>query len=771
MARRPRWQRLWGRGRPDNVDPELVELFRSAPEPGDRARLLEAASEIRARLAAAPPPAADPGYRAHLRASLMAEARQHRLRSQQHPSRRFGIFFGAGLGAAGLAMVALVIFSIAAPERAGAVTVRASVGGNPRVPVTQAIQLSFNQPMVESRVEQGLVITPAVSYRTRWPDPKTLVIDPEHDLVPNVSYVVSIARQAARAQDGATALSNVVIPFGTEPLTATAQGYPPSLVAVNPVVSAVGALGLQYSENGELLLTASGSVVANGNTQAVGPSPSVPLPGPSAGAVYSISGQPAVLATDATNAVPSPDSQQIAYWTVTNSGTATLEVAPLGGQGQVSTLATVSGTSPDVVWINDSSLVYSSSGQLYQVNLDGQSNPVDPFVKLGPGQTFALAPQAQALFSRPAGVPTVWNLKTGSSVTVPGLEGSPQWSPTGSQLAYIGNSDGTDAIYLAGPYGSQPRALLVTSQGVTLSDLRYSPGGQYLTYLAATPGVGVQAGAVDIATGSSALLSTTTGLSDLVWSPFGSSLAALEAQPSEGSMVVTLQLSVPPELSSSRSQASSALAVASDLAGLQVADTPSDSAAIGDLLAAGSSIPPATLQPGPFDRFYAVSSVPLSAAASTYQVEIELVRDATAKDPAAAQDEQVTVDVSGPEPLISGVFLGSLTPLPVGPLVIGATATGAPGGSVSFALQFNSDLDPITVGAQSISLQDSGQTVANLQIAYQAANRMVTVVTGPLPPGPLSLTVQAPLANVDHVQIAVPYTLSLPTVPAPVPGS
>jgi hypothetical protein len=230
---------------------------------------------------------------------------------------------------------------------------------------------------------------------------------------------------------------------------------------------------------------------------------------------------------------------------------------------------------------------------------------VDDFVKLGPEGTFALAPQAQALFSRPAGIPTVWDLSAGSSVTVPGLVGTPQWSPTGSQLAYLGNGNGSDAIYLAGPYGNQPRALLVTSQGVTLSDLSYSPGGQYLTYLAATPGVGVQAGAVDIATGSSALLSTTTGVSDLVWSPFGSSLAAIETQPSGGSMVVTLQLSVPPVLSSSRTQATAALAAASDLAGLQVAGTPSGSTAIRDLLAAGSSIPPATLQPGPFDRFYA----------------------------------------------------------------------------------------------------------------------------------------------------------------------
>lgn len=771
MARGPRWRRIWSRGTPDRVDPELVEIFRSAPDRREQTLLLEAAEEIRALLAAATPPTAAPAYRAHLRNSLMAEARHHRMRSQQRPTRRFGILFGAGLGATGLAMVALVIFSIAVPGPAQAVTVSAAVRGNPRVPVTQAIQLRFNQPMVESRVEHGLAITPAVSYRARWSDPTTLVIDPKHDLVPNVSYVVSIARQAARAQDGATPLSKVVIPFGTEPLTATAQGYPPSLVAVNSVASAVGALGLQYSNNGELLLTASGSVVASGSNQPVSASPSVPFPGPDAGTVYSISGQPAELATDATDAVPSPDSQQIAYWTVASGGTATLEVAPMSGQGHISALATISGTSPDAAWVNDSSLVYASSGQLYQVNLDGQSGPVDDFVKLGPEGTFALEPQGQALFSRPAGIPTIWDLSAGSSVTVPGLVGTPQWSPTGSQLAYIGNGNGSDAIYLAGPYGNQPRALLVTSQGVTLSDLSYSPGGQYLTYLAATPGVGVQAGAVDIATGSSALLSTTTGVSDLVWSPFGSSLAAIEAQPSGGSMVVTLQLSVPPVLSSSRTQATAALAAASDLAGLQVAGTPSGSTAIRDLLAAGSSIPPATLQPGLFDRFYAVSSVPLSAAANTYQVAIELVRDATSTSPAVAQDEQVTVDVAGPEPLISGVLLGSLTPLPVGPLVIGTTATAAPGGIVSFTIEFNSDLDPITVGSQSISLEDSGQPVTNLQIAYQAANRMVTVVTGPLAPGPISLTVQAPLSDVNHVQIAVPYTLSLPSVPAPAQGS
>ncbi len=764
MASGPIWGRRKSDGVPPGPDPELVQIFEASNKGGD-SHLLETAHEIQRRVRQAAPPPADPGYRDHLRASLMAEAHQ-RQRTRAPVKGRFGYVFGAGLGLAGLAMVALVLLSVLVPGHAQAVTVRASVQGNPRVPVTQAIQLSFNQPMQETQVAKGLSITPAVAFRTRWPDPTTMVIAPQHELAPNMSYLVTIARQDARSLDGATPLSNVVIPFGTEPLNATASGYPPSLVAITQLATVQGAQGLSYSPNGELLLTASGPVVATGSV-----GPVAPQSGSAGGTVYDLSASPRVLASGATAATSSPDSQQLAYWSIATSGTATLYVTSLAGGGQPSAIATSSAAHPEAAWLNDSTLLYADQGQLQEVNLDGQTSPVFSWVKLGPGQSFTLAPSLHALFATPDGVPTLYDLSRGSSTTIPGLVGNTQWSPSGSQMAYLSSAGGVDSIYLAGTYGTQPRQLLVAPAGVSLANLRYSADGQYLAYLATRAGVGTQAGAVDIATGSSALLSTQAGLSDLIWSPFGSSIAALEQLGSGQQGVVSMQLSNPPLASSPGSLAGQALNLASTLAQLQITDSPSAAAQISQLLAPGTNIPGTTLLPGSFDRFYAISSTPVSAGSSTYQVAIELVNDATATNPASALDEEVTVKLGGASPQISGISLGSLTALPVGPLVVSVNAQASQSQGTTFTLQFNSDLNPLSVSSQSISLLDAGQPVTGLQISYQAATRTVVVVTGPLPPGPLTLTVQAPLADINHTQMAVPYTLSLPTAPPQTAGS
>ncbi len=771
MADAPRFGHGPGpRPQPDD-DPDLRALFGEGESRSDPT-LLAAARRIRSLAASHPAADPDPAYRAHLRASLMEEAR-FRQRSRPRHRRRFGLVFGAGLGIAGLAMVAVVLFSVVAvPGGAASVTVRASVQGNPRVPVTEAIQLSFNQPMVESSVVNGLTITPAVSYHAKWPDATTLVIAPQHDLVPNVSYVVSIARHAARAKNGAVPLSKVVIPFGTEPVAATAQGYPPSLVAINQMALADGATGLAYTPSGELLLTASGSVIAYGSTAPVPPpaSPSTPSTA-GVGSVYSLADLLAPLATSAYGAVASPDSQQLAYWTLPPGGAATLHVTPLGGQGPGLSLASTSSTTPEVAWLNDSSLLYSSSGQLLQVNLDGQTTAVYPFVKLGQSGQFTVASQAQALFGSPDGVPTIYDLSTGSSTTVPGLQGVPVWNAAGGQLAYIAMDGGNQALFIAGPYGGQPRELLVAPQGVTLGDLVYSAGSDYLAYTADTPGVGSQIGAVDIATGSSALISTRVGMSHLAWSPFGSELAALQALPGGASEVVSLQLSNPAPTAANGTAETSALDVASSLAQLQITDSSTALTQIQSLLAPGAAIPSADLLPGNFDRFYAVSSTPVEPSSASYQVAIELVRDANTVLPAASLQELVMVNAGGPSPLITAISQGSLTTLPTGPLVVSASANAAPGGGASFTIQFNSDLNAVTVGPQSISVVDSGQSVPNLQIAYQAATREVTVITGPLPPGPLVLTVAAPLSDVNHVQITVPYQLSLPSAPPATAGS
>jgi len=776
LAELPGWPHRRHRP-PAGVDAELWELLELDPS-GREQHLLGTAQEIRAALRAEPRPRPDPAYQAHLRASLMAEARLH-SRARTRPRRRFGVALGTGLGVAGLAMLSLVLVSVVGlPGGASSVTVQASVRGNPRVPVTQAIQLSFNQPMVETSVVRGLKIAPAVSFQAKWPDPKTLVIAPRHDLVANVSYVVSIARYAAKAQNGATPLSNIVIPFGTVPTSSTALGYPPSLVAVSQVATAAGAQALTYAPDGELLLLASGQMIAQGSQLPTLPGSTATAPptgtpsaagaltaAPSSGVIYALTSPQAALAGDALGPVASPDSQDLAYWAPAPTGSATLEVIPIGGQGQALSLASSSYPSPEAAWINDSELLYSSEGHLFEVNLDGQTVAVFPFVKLGANGYFSIAPNGQALFAAPGGVPMIYSLNNGTSQLLPGLQGTPSWSPGGDLLAYVGEQQGRQVIEVSGAPGAPSRQLLVAPSGVGLSQVSYSPDGAYLAYVADTPGTGSQVGVVDIATGTSALLSTRTGMSQPVWSPFGSELSALESSSSGASDILTLQLSNPPQTSSAGGLAAAAIATASQLAQLQVSAGPTAPAAIAGLLAPGVAIPAGQLLPGSFDRFYAVSSTPASAGSDTYLVDLELVQDATATSPAAYLQEQVTVNMGGARPLITGLGQGQLTALPAGPLVLTATASTSAPGATTFVLQFNSDLDPVTIGPQSITLTDAGQAVGNLQISYQAPTRQLTVTAIQLPPGPLVLTVSAPLADVDHDPISVPYQLTLPALP------
>lgn len=82
-----------------------------------------------------------------------------------------------------------------------------------------------------------------------------------------------------------------------------------------------GATGLAYTPSGELLLTATGSVIAYGSTAPVPPqaSPSTASTA-GVGSVYSLADLLAPLATGAYGAVASPDSQQLAYWTLPQEG-------------------------------------------------------------------------------------------------------------------------------------------------------------------------------------------------------------------------------------------------------------------------------------------------------------------------------------------------------------------------------------------------------------------------------------------------------------------
>ena len=751
--------RFWRRRGQDPAADELAQIFPPSQDPGGG--LLGTARELRQLLSSAPIEEAEPAYRAHLRASLLAE---HRARREAVAPRRarVGSLFGMGLGLAGLAMLGVVLVSVLVlPSSPRLVVVQASVQNNPRVPVNQAIDLSFNQPMVEASVNEGLRIEPALTVDTTWSSSTRLSIRPRHDLVPNVAYEVTISKQAARAQDGATPLSNIVIPFGTAPLSASPQGYPPSLVAVSQVATAQGATALQYAPDGELLVLAQSATVAGG------PSPAA-VPGTAA--VYSLGSPAALLAPDARAPQPSPDSQSLAYWVPGSPTNSELEVAPLGGGGQPQVVATSGAPDPQAAWVNDSTLLYTGGSGLLEANLDGQVTSPYPFVRLGPSGLFEVAPGLGALYAEPRGIPTVYDLHTGAAAPLAGIQGLPVFSPDGAQIAYVAVQGGRDSIVVAASTGADPRAVVVAPAGVSLSQLAFSPGGQYIAYVATTPGVGAQLGALALATGASHLISSLSGISLPAWSPEGTAISVVQTT-GGGSEVLTIQLSAPPQPSgASADAAGQALVTASALAQLQVSGGQNALTAIQGLLAPGTTIPAATLLPGQFDRFYAISSTATAAGSNVYQVQLELLRDPVAGAPAQYLDETASVSVVGATGQLTALSLGQPTTLPPGPMVISASTSSPGAGAVTFVLQFDADLDPATVSAQSVQLTQAGTPVSGLQVSYQPNSRQVLVTATGLRSGPLVLTVGAPLADVDHTLISPPFELSLPALPPSAPA-
>jgi|GEM_PF-3024161 len=761
---------------PPGIDPELWSIFQGRegrPDP----ELLQMADQLRTALQSQAQPGADPAYQSRLRASLIREAQE--ARSRRARSRRWVWPLGATLAGAAVAVAAVVTLSTGTlPLRAGQVKVKAAVAGHHEIPVTKAIQLSFNQPMNEAAVVEGLRISPAISYRTSWPNPKTLVISPAQGLAPDVSYVVTIAATAAKAQDGSKASAEIVIPFGTTSTPSTPIGQTPSVVSVSTPAVGQDITSLSYTPDGALMVLSSGALEANSSTSQPAVTPSAEAPEPTAsvsasplhvgGTVYLLSPSLRVIAVNAIGAVSSPDGETIAYWSPQGDGSLALEVVAANGRGSPQTLASSTDSDPGLGWLDNGDLLFAAAGQLREVSLDGQVSTVDPSIQLDPSGFFSLSPSAQLLFARPGGVATVYTLPGETASTLASIVGEPSWSTTESELAYVANVDGRQTIESSSDSGALSDPLLTAAADVQLGNLSFDPTGTYLAYTSAMPGLSPQLGAIDVQSRVTATLGTLSSVSDPVWAPAGGQLSELAGVTGTDSQDVdTLLLSgtpLPPVGAGSAEE--SALSTATSLGQLQLAQGPAALASIATLLAPGTTYSPSLLLPGKFDHAYAVSTTPTAAGASTYTVQLRLVRDATSSVGAAFLPETVTVQTAGASPLITDIVPGTLTPVPTGPLVVSASATTTKSGATVFAIQFNSDLNPQTADTQSITISVDGKAISPLQFAYSPLTRTEMVTAQSLPSGPVTVTVSAPLADVNNTQMQNAYQVTLQPLPA-----
>ncbi len=777
---------------PARDEAELRAIAHAGGE-SDGSGFLESAASIRHLVRQHPPAAADPNFQGRLRGELVRGAR---LQAEPRPKRRrwgltLPLSFGAGVAA--LAALSLVLAQVMTrPPQAptAAVQAKASVSGQQQVATTKAITVSFNQPMVEQAVVAGLNIEPAVAYRTSWPNSKTLVISPVDGLAPNVGYVVTIAKPAAKAQSGAQAPANVVIPFGTGDAPTTPEGQVPQLVSTSPVAISTGQTALTYLPNGALLVQSSGVQLLPppGQIAAASPSPSptpTESPSPSAppspagggsgapsavGNLYTLDPAVTQLAQGASGALPSPDGQQVAYWAPGASGTLDLEVVGVGG-GSAEQLATTAYRDPSLAWLDDGDLLYPDAGELLQVNLAGQFGGLYRQIPVGPSGAFSLSPDGTRVLAWPQGVPTLYQLSQGGSMAAPsGTTPGAAWSPTSTALAFVDQQAGVDSLELDQLPSGHVTTLLGAPPGVQLGSLSFDPSGSYLSYVATAAAGGGQLGVVDVQSGAQRQLGNLGQVSDPVWSPAGGQVSLLVTDPSSGvQTVTTLLLSGTPQVVNPPQQpAASARNLATELAQIQVAGGPLALTQITALLAPGSDLAPTTLFPGKFQRFYTVSSTATSPGAATYAVQVRLVRVADDGQGVGFLPETVTVDTAGASPVVSGVALGTWTAVSRGPQVLSVGSHTLADGTTVISIEFDSDLDPATVGPQSITLSAGGQPVSRLRLAYSGLTRTVTGTLGQLPAGALTLTVSQPLADIDGTPIQSPFQVLLqPGPPAP----
>jgi hypothetical protein len=438
------------------------------------------------------------------------------------------------------------------------------------------------------------------------------------------------------------------------------------------------------------------------------------------------------------------------------------------GKGTTQTLASSTDSAPGLGWLDQGDLLFAAAGQLREVSLEGQISVVDPSIQLDPSGFFNLSPTAQSLFARPGGVGTVYSLPSGTASTLPNIVGEPSWSPAGSALAYVANVGGRQTIESSSDSGVQSVPLLTPADGVQLGNLSFDPTGTYLAYTSALLGQGSQLEAINVQTKVVATLGNLSSVSDEVWAPAGGQLSELAGVAGTGSQDLdTLLLSgtpLPPV--GDETAAESALSTATTLGQLQLTQGPAALAGIATLLAPGTTLVPSILLPGKFDHAYAVSTTPTTAGASTYTVQLRLVRDATGSVGGAFLPETVTVQTAGVSPLITAIVPGTLTPVPTGPQVVRASAATTKSGATIFAIQFNSDLNPQTAGPQSITLSIAGKPITGLQFDYSPLTRTETVTAQSLPSGAVTLSVYPPLADVNNTQMQRPYQVILRPFPA-----
>ncbi|MFN2568303.1 MAG: Ig-like domain-containing protein [Candidatus Dormibacteria bacterium] len=769
------------------LDPELEELFLDQPA------LADMASHLRA---SRPTARVDNGFRAQLRAQLMAEAEQRRRRrgrlrlwTRPHPL----AWAGGGIAAAMAAAVALTLITSRPHDQSTFVTVSSAVNGQPAVSA-DVITVSFSRPMDARAVVAGLHIQPATAVLTSWRG-NQLLIAPLHHLAPNTPYTVTVDERSARSASGETVRGGVRITFGTAPTPAATPGPVPGLPAPLLDIRNLGPV----ADAGRVLFGPDGSLLA---TRGIAPTPDVPVPAtpsptpsPSPDASPSPTASPSPAGTpgpppSSPEATPTPPAapptgspaalrplapalvdlgagggvkrlgDPASAAAVSTDGRHLASVVPRGvgadivvgrpdQAGATSVVARADNTGSDVAWSSPERIVYVSAGQIRSVDLRGAEETVAP---VAPGRPVKLSPNGAFAFEGASpGAPsgTLVALATRGSRDLPGSHSVAAFSPDGRTVAWsYGEGVAVSPTDRDEPVGVD----LPSAYRGPVTDLAVSNDQSKVAFV--TGGSTPQSRSVVVLQVASGRTLAVGGRAAApVFSAPGDRLGLVVADARGGLTAATAPISAAP--AAAVAPVTVPPAAESVLNRFLAAQVSGDAAAITRLSGGDQAIGRRT--PRGLSRSNVVDAA--IRGDGTEVAHVQLIVDPSAVRPASSAEETITLAPGGDQGYsVRSATVGPLRDQPPGPHITQVKAASRDASTV--LVTFDSDLASASV-ARAISIRTTDGSPVASTTSYNPDTRTATVTVSNGAAHGLQLLVGSALTDIDGQTLAVPFTTLL----------
>ena len=751
-------------------DKELEELF---TDPAHQ----EVVDLLKASRPATPP--LDPNFRLHLRAQLMAAARETLTPRAARPW--FPFTFTPRLLAPAMAAVAagfIVVLGIevylANRPTGSPLAVVSSINNKTNVATAEPIEIKFSAPVDKAAVEETVQIEPATSVTKQWVG-NTLVIVPDHPLAPNTTYTVTLKPKAAVASANpgtpastpkpAVAPAPVVVHFTTVPAPVPPV-VPPSFRSAGVTYgfdSRLGdstklkILGAVWTSAGQLLVTRPSGQAGPAalSSQSVTPSTAGQAASTDVWLMSTMGTPVRMVAPGSTFPAAAPTGGLFSVWRQVEGNHANLEVRDLQGN-LVSTAATVDGV-PDrpAVWIGSDRLAYVEKGTLRIVGLHA---PIDaPALKVDHG-SLAASPNGQLLAVQSTAGSIVLDLAPSPSQRL--LDGATgfAWSAKGDLAFTIQRDNSTDLYILTQGKTSK---ISRSPNGQTWSDLNWAPDATSLLFAARPSGANTTASVLMLVNrdGSTPIMfGPQREYSAPQWSP-GGDFVLFTRRDEAGGNAFWLATSAPSANDAAEKQALAEVdkfMQARIHGDISTAQNELDDAGRAAYQGGASSLfSSAGTQ---FDRYYPVTVQLTGSNPNKFLVGVRIFIAKSGVE-TSFFEEQLTLTLQDQRYLVDGVKASDTMALGHGPTVVSVQILPAPPGQ-QVRVRFDADLKPDSVTADTIQVKDANGQLVAARVTFDPDKHLATV-TARLPKGSYQLVVTTGVTDINGMPLAQEYDAPL----------